>query len=62
MENLKLKATQIVQAEGRGQVQLQLLGKDKKATCTVIISFNDPKEAAKYQQGKEYSVKIDLVK
>lgn len=62
MEKIKAKCTQIVQAENRGTVMFSVIGKEKKVEKQFAYSCSDPKEASKFEHGKEYSITIDLVK
>lgn len=57
--NKKLKCTNIIQAENRGTITFTELDKDKKPVTVVAVQFNDPKEAAKYEHGKEYTITIN---
>lgn len=54
----KLVLNQIVQAPGRGTLLFAEIGEDKKPVCNVAVSFTDPKEVAKFEQGKTYSITI----
>lgn len=62
--NKKMTLKNIVQADKRGTLLFTEVSKDaKKPTpCTVAVSFDDPKEAAKFEQGKDYNVSITPTK
>jgi len=60
--NSKMKVTNVALTETRGSVQLQMLDKDGKATTIMAIQFTDPKEAAKYEVGKSYTVTLTQTK
>jgi len=54
----KMILKNIVQADSRGTLVFQEIGEDKKVISFVAVQFTDPKEAAKYEQGKEYNIAI----
>jgi hypothetical protein len=58
MHNIKGKVTGIQQRENTGVVQIVETGKDKKPVVTAILSFTDPKEAAKYTIGSNVSLTV----
>ena len=58
----KMILKNIVQVDNRGTLVFQEVGKDKKVISSVAVQFTDPKEAAKYEQGKTYSIVIALTK
>lgn len=63
--NKKLKVVQIVQGTQRGTVQLTETDKEGKpvpGSVIAAIQFGDPKEAAKFEHGKEYTVSITPIK
>lgn len=63
--NKKLKVIQIVQGAQRGSVQLTETDKDGKqlpGAVVAAIQFADPKEAAKFEHGKEYTLSLTPTK
>lgn len=58
--NKKVILKNIVQADKRGTLLFNEQTKDEKTlpAVSVAVSFNDPKEAAKYEQGEVYEVII----
>jgi len=60
--NKKLTLKNIVQADSRGTLVFQEIDSEKKVVSSVAVQFTDPKEAAKYEQGKTYSIVIALTK
>lgn len=52
----------IVQAPKRGTVQFAQMGQDGKQiqdSPVVAIAFSDPKQAAKFEQGQVYTIKVE---
>lgn len=63
--NKKLKVVQIVQGSHRGSVQLTETDKDGKpiiGAVVAVIQFGDPRDAAKFEHGKEYTVSLTPTK
>lgn len=62
--NKKIYLKNIVQVDKRGTLLFNEQSKDPKkpSACTVVVSFNDPKEAAKYEQGEDYTITITKTK
>lgn len=63
--NKKLKVVQIVQGTNAGTVTLTETDKEQKpvpGAVRVMVQFGDPKEAAKLEHGKEYTVSITPTK
>lgn len=60
----KMTVTNIAQAQ-RGSVQFMELDKDKKPvkdSAIVVIQFADPKQAATFEHGKDYTVSFKPTK
>lgn len=63
--NKKLTALNIVQGNNRGTVQFTEVDKDKKPlpnAVLVAVQFSDPKEAAKFEHGRDYTISIQPTK
>lgn len=55
--NIKLKVRNMILNESRGTVQFAEI-ENKKVVATITLVFTDPKQAAKFEHGREYAISI----